>query len=268
MDHPEPIRPRTIRFLITRGKIQRFGICEVEVQIRRYGIDSSGSGRLYFEPRRSRLSLLVFLGLLVEEGDLKASFCCRRRSYLPKIIIPSRLLGYIPPPNIQRLTSTPKILLELNPNFLRSFLLRILDLTDRQECLFRREQLNGRVHPRSDEETKKPGNFEKKRGSPDVDLGVDGVDETRKKRRDGYDYRRRSSPVLHENRERGVNKTKVGRGGRGVVTLKVYRYLPLESYTAGTSTLHLRTIYNSNSRPGFPRMVSRTLRFDFVQFSK
>ena len=122
-----------------------------------------------------------------------------------------RVLIYVHHP--KPLSLTPKLLLNLNPNFLRSFLLRILDLINRQERLFGREQQrSGRVHPRSDEETKKPGNVEKIRGSPDVDLGIDGVDETWKKRWDGYEYCQRSSPVLRETRERGINKTEVGQG--------------------------------------------------------
>ena len=62
--HPEPIRPRTVRSLITRGKIERFGADEVEVRIRRCGVDSAGRGRLHFKPRRSRPSPLVLLHLL------------------------------------------------------------------------------------------------------------------------------------------------------------------------------------------------------------
>lgn len=63
MDHPEPIRPRTIQPLVMSGKIQRLTLILRDM--------TRARDRLHVEPRRN---LPVVFGLFVEGNDLKAWF--------------------------------------------------------------------------------------------------------------------------------------------------------------------------------------------------
>lgn len=70
---------------------------------------------------------------------------------------PNRKLSYINP--LQRQSSIPKFLLDFNPDLIKSFLLQILDLTDRQERPFLCHNNDAAAY--SPEATRKPQNYAK-----------------------------------------------------------------------------------------------------------